>query len=40
MVKQAVLELLDTSEANIEKVKAQWITKVQAENQKKLEAEV
>jgi hypothetical protein len=40
MVKQAVIELLDTSEANIEKVKAQWISKVQAENQKRLEAEV
>jgi hypothetical protein len=32
--------LLDTSEGNVEKLKAEWISKVQAENQKKLEAEL
>jgi hypothetical protein len=36
IVRQSVMELLDTSEGNIEKVKAEWISKVQAENQKKL----
>lgn len=40
IVRQSVIELLDTSEGNIEKVKAEWILKVQAENQKKLEAEL
>jgi hypothetical protein len=32
MVRQAVMELLDTSEANIEMVKALWISKAQAVN--------
>ena len=38
--RQSVMELLDTYEGDIEKVKAEWITKVQAENQKKLEADL
>ena len=40
IVREAVIQLLDTSQENVEKVKAQLISQVQAENQKKLEAEL
>ncbi len=39
-LKQAVTELIDTSQTNLEQVKAVWIARVQEKARKKLEVEL